>query len=442
MESAIIWIITGLVIVAIIFPYFIKFRKQQKLDLQRQKEAEGLGLNKPRGQYPLIDATLCIGCGSCVRACPEEDVLGVVFGKAMVINGVRCVGHGYCEEVCPVGAIKVGLGNIKTRPDIPQLDEFNQTSVTGIYIAGELGGLSLIRNAVEQGQKVIEKIAKDGARSSVDGIYDVIIVGAGPAGISAALSAIKNELSYLILDQQEPGGTILQYPRRKLIMSQPVQLPLYGWMKKEEFSKEDLLATWQKIITDYKININSGEKVETVGIENGSFHILTSKETYTSQQVVLAIGRRGTPRKLGVQGEDLPKVFYQLIDAQSYNGLNLLVVGGGDSAVEAAVGLARQGNNKVTISYRKSTFARVKKKNEERINELIAEKKVRPLFQSDVIEISDKSVRLKINDDTMEIPNDFVFIFIGGEPPFIMLKEIGIAMGGEEKLTSAELVSR
>jgi thioredoxin reductase (NADPH) len=441
MESAIIWIIMGLVIAAIIFPYFIKFRKQQKLDLERKREAESLGLNKPRGQYPLIDATFCIGCGSCVRACPEEDVLGVVFGKAMVINGVRCVGHGYCEVVCPVGAIKVGLGNIKTRPDIPQLDEFNQTSVPGIYIAGELGGLSLIRNAIEQGQKVIEKIAKDGVRSTGNGTYDVVIVGAGPAGISAALTAIKNRLSYLLIDQQNPGGTILQYPRRKLVMSQPVQIPLYGWMKKEEVSKEDLLAIWQKILIDYKINIKSGEKVEKIGKDNGCYKIITQNGTYTACQVVLSMGRRGTPRKLGVIGEDSPKVFYQLIDAQSFTSLNLLVVGGGDSAVEAAIGLARQGDNKVTISYRQGTFAKVKKKNEDRVNELIAQKKLRPLFKSELLEIQDKKVRLRVGDDIMETPNDYVFIFIGGEPPFNMLKEIGIAMGGEEKLTSAELVS-
>lgn len=440
MESVIIWIITGSVIAVIIFPYFIKFRKQQKLDLERKKEAESLGLNKPRGQYPLIDATFCIGCGSCVRACPEEDVLGVVFGKAMVINGVRCVGHGYCEQVCPVGAIKIGLGNIRTRPDIPQLDEFNQTSVTGIYIAGELGGLSLIRNAIEQGQTVVEKIAKDGVRSTGNGIYDVVIVGAGPAGISAALTAIKNKLSYLLIDQQNPGGTILQYPRRKLVMSQPVQIPLYGWMKKEEVSKEDLLAIWQKILIDFKINIKSGEKVEKIGKDNGCFNVITQNGTYAACQVVLSMGRRGTPRKLGVAGEDSPKVFFQLIDAQSYNGLNLLVIGGGDSAVEAAIGLARQGDNKVTISYRQGTFAKVKKKNEDRVNELIAQKKLRPLYKSEVLEIQEKKVRLKIGDDIMEIPNDYVFIFIGGEPPFKMLKEIGITMGGEEKLTSAELV--
>jgi ferredoxin len=186
MESLIIWGITALFILGILTPYFIKFRKRQKLDLERKKEAQSLGLDRPKGQYPLIEMSVCIGCGSCVEACPEGDVLGIVFGRATVINGQRCVGHGYCETACPVGAIKVGLGDIKTRPDIPVMNEFNETNVPGIYVAGELGGLSLIRNAIEQGQMVIERIARGLQAPSPASIYDVVIIGAGPAGISAS----------------------------------------------------------------------------------------------------------------------------------------------------------------------------------------------------------------------------------------------------------------
>jgi thioredoxin reductase (NADPH) len=438
MESFIIWFITIIIIIAIITPYFIRFRRRQKLDHERQQEARSLGLDRPKGQFPLIDMSLCIGCGSCVKACPEEDVLGVVFGRAIVINGQRCVGHGYCETACPVGAIRVGLGDIKTRPDIPITNENYETNIPGIYIAGELGGLSLIRNAIEQGQAVISRIDASLVQSQDKSMFDLIIIGAGPAGISASLAAIKSKLNYLTLDQQEPGGTILQYPRQKLVMTQPVELPLYGWLKQEEYSKEFLLETWQNAINKFNINIRGNEKADQVIKCDGFFEVATSNGKYRSQNIVLAMGRRGTPRKLGIPGEDLPKTMYQLVDAQSFQNQHLIVVGGGDSAVEAAVGLGRQNGNKVTISYRQSKFARVKKKNEERINELISSKKIRPIFNSNLLEIRGKSVFLQTNEETLEIPNDFVFIFAGGEPPFKMLRDIGITFGGEVKPITPE----
>jgi thioredoxin reductase len=271
------------------------------------------------------------------------------------------------------------------------------------------------------------------ARSTDPQAYDVIIVGAGPAGLCAALAAVEHNLRYIVFDRQEPGGTILQYPRQKLVMTQPVEIPLFGTLKKEEYSKEFLLETWLDVIVRFHLNISANEKVERV-VKNGDYlDVATIKGNYRARNVVLSMGRRGTPRKLGAIGEDLPKVFYQLVDAQSYQNKHLLVVGGGDSAVEAAIGLGRQQGNKVSISYRQSKFARVKLKNEQRINELIAEKKVRPIFNSNVLEIREKTALIKAGEDTMEIPNDYVFIFAGGEPPFKMLAEMGVAFGGEAK---------
>ncbi len=432
MESMLIWIITGIIAAIIFIPYLIKFRKEHYLNVKRKEEARRLGIDKPRAQFPFIDMASCIGCGSCVRACPEGDVLGVIFGKATVINGLRCVGHALCEEACPVGAIEVGLGDIKKRDDIPQMDDYNETNIPGLFIAGELSGLSLIRNAVEQGERTIRRIAERQLRAVNGKVKDVIIVGAGPAGLTSALAATKYKLSYLVLDQQEPGGTILQYPRRKLVMTQPVDVPLYGRLKKSEYAKESLLEIWQDAIAKFDIKIQTGTRVAQVLKKDDIFEVSTSGDTYYAHHVVLAMGRRGTPRKLGVPGEDLPKVTYQLVDAQSYEKKHILVVGGGDSAVEAAVGLARQHGNKVAISYRKEKFFRIKKKNEDHFHELYRKKKIRPFFNSQVLEIREDTVILTEGEDKLEIPNDFVFIFAGGIPPFKMLKESGILFGGEE----------
>ncbi len=430
MESQIIWVITLLVFLLIVVPYFIKFRRQQRQDTKQKEEAIRLGTDRPVAQYPQIDQLRCIGCGACVAACPEGGVLGVVNGKATIINGLRCVGHGLCAEACPVEGIHVGLGDLRLRDDIPLMNENNETNVPGIYIAGELGGLALIRNAISQGRQVIETIqAQKKIGSNGRSITDIIIVGAGPAGLSATLTAIKYNLSYLLIDQQNIGGTILQYPRKKLIMTRPVEIPLYGWLNRPEYSKEELLQVWQEVQDKFHILVRTGEKLEQIIKENGHFQIQTSKGAYPGRFVILALGRRGTPRKLNVAGEDQPKVMYKLLDAGTYQNEHLLVVGGGDSAIEAAVGLARQKGNTVTISYRKEKFFRIKRRNEDHLNEMLLSGKINVLLNSNVLAINTDSVRINVQGREQEISNDYVFIFAGGEPPFELLKKIGIQFG-------------
>ncbi|MBN2009693.1 NAD(P)-binding domain-containing protein [candidate division KSB1 bacterium] len=436
MESQIIWFSTIVLIALIFIPYVIKFRKRQKHDYERHQEAVALDADKPIAQYPQIDIMKCIGCGTCVMACPEGDVLGIVHGKSAVINGLKCVGHARCAEVCPVNAITVGLGDISARDDIPLMNDANETNLPGLYIAGELGGLALIKNAISRGKRVVDHIAAD-ILPGQNEMYDIIVIGAGPAGISAALTAKQHDLSCLILDQQGFGGTILQYPRKKVVMTHPVEIPLYGWLNKQEYTKEELLAIWNEIHRKFKLNIKIGEKLEHVRRKGNGFHVQTNKNSYSAQRVVLALGRRGTPRKLNVPGEESAKVMYKLIDAESYQNNHILIVGGGDSAVEAAIGLSMQPGNSITISYRKAKFFRLKKKNQQNISELIATGKVRVIYNSNVIKISHESVELSTHDGVQRLQNDYVLIFAGGEPPFKRLKDIGIEFGGEEKSVAA-----
>jgi thioredoxin reductase (NADPH) len=423
---------TLLLFLLLVIPYFLKYRRQQKQGAAQKAESVRLGADRPIAQYPQIDQLRCIGCGACVAACPEGGVLGVVNGKATIINGLKCVGHGLCAEACPVEGIHVGLGDIRQRDDIPAMNEYNETNIAGIYIAGELGGLALIRNAISQGRQVVETIQAQALRSNGSAgksISDIIIIGAGPAGLSAALTAIKYNLSYLLIDQQNIGGTILQYPRKKLIMTRPVEIPLYGWLNHPEYSKEELLNLWQEVQERFQIKVKAGEKLEQIVKENWHFQVQTTQGTYQGRYIVLALGRRGTPRKLNVPGENQAKVLYKLLDAGTYQNEHLLVVGGGDSAVEAAVGLVRQEGNTVTISYRKDKFFRIKRRNEEHLTEMIQNGKIHILLNSNVLAINKDSVRIEVKGKEQEIPNNYVFIFAGGEPPFELLKKIGIRFG-------------
>ena len=422
-------------VVVVFVPYLVLFLRRNRRDHARKTEAARLGTDRPAAQFPFIDPVGCIGCGACVDACPEGDVLGVVGGTAVVINGLKCVGHAACETACPVGAIQVGLGDLKQRVDIPVLDPWHETSIPGIFVVGELGGLALIKNAIGQGRRAVERIAQRKGRAAPAAApkdaVDVLIVGAGPAGLSAALAAVEKGLSCVILEQeQDLGGTVLHYPRRKLVLVQEVELPLGGRLKGAEYQKEDLLVLMQGFLHKARLQIRFGEKVEDLRREDGIFVAHSKNGIHRGRNLVLALGRRGSPRKLGVSGEELPKVMYKLLDAESYQKQRVLVVGGGDSAVEAAIGLARQQGSQVALSYRREKLVRIKKVNEDRLGPLAARNRLQLLLSSEVSEIRKESVLVRTSSSQLEIPNDYVFVLAGGEAPLGLLKKVGVRFGG------------
>ena len=436
MESLATYGVFVLLILIVAVPYWIRVHRAKGLTSTAFAKSKKAGLGLPVTLHPHINQLACIGCGSCVEICPEH-VLGLVNGRATIVSGMKCVGHGVCADVCPVGAIVMDFGIPKAGMEIPQYDSHFQTNVNGVYIVGELGGIGLIKNAVSQAMKSIDHVASQKHQRRPDG-YDVAIVGAGPAGIAAALAAQAKGLRYIVLEQEGIGGTILHYPRQKLVLTSPLDLPLYGRLKIREITKEELLSLWHMLATKYTLNVQLKRKVEQIDVVDQGVALRSGDLTVHASSVLLALGRRGSPRKLGVPGEETSKVMYRLIEAETYTQKQILVVGGGDSAIEAAVALSRQPGNKVTLSYRRTEFVRIKEKNEKNIQNSIASRKISAIMNSSVVEIKDGSVIIQENEKVFhDTPNDFVFVFAGGELPSGLLTRLGIRMRTTEKSAKA-----
>ncbi|MEO0652502.1 MAG: NAD(P)-binding domain-containing protein, partial [Planctomycetota bacterium] len=427
-------------------------RRRELSDLRRtiasKQRAADIGAAKAELQHPVVDLTLCVGCGTCVRACPEEGVLDLVHGQAAVVRGAHCVGTAACERECPTGAITVTLADAAEREDVPVLEEsLEAVGAPGLFLAGEVTAHALIKTAVDHGAAVAAEVAQRvEAGVEYESEYDLLIVGAGPAGLACALEAKTRGLRFVMIDQESaPGGTVAKYPRAKLVMSQPVTMPIYGRFKQTSYVKEELVELWARMVEEQQLPLHLGVVYEGLQRrEDGGFDVFAGGQVLRARHVCLAIGRRGSPNRLGIPGEDLPKVAFSLLDAASYQGRRVVVVGGGDSAVEAAVGLSEQAGNEVTLVYRREAIFRCKPKNERLLEAAVEAGRVRLCLNAQPVAIHPDRVELDVRepDGTKRyaLPNDQVFVMAGGTPPVAQLEASGVSFDPSLRPPPAALV--
>jgi thioredoxin reductase/formate hydrogenlyase subunit 6/NADH:ubiquinone oxidoreductase subunit I len=419
-DTAIIYVLPLIVVFAI----YVKRRKRRETqDLHRHIESVTAGLNEPTSLHPAFDPGRCIGSGACASACPEKAI-GMIDGSPQLVNGSACIGHGACLKACPTGAINLVFGTERRGVDIPQVDPFFETNVPGIFIAGELGGMGLIHKAVEQGKQAMNTISE---RKSGADMLDVVIIGAGPAGLAASLAAKEKRMRFVTLEQESSlGGTVYHFPRNKIAMTHPMQIPTVGKVKLGEVSKEALLQLWTRVTSQAGLKVSFRERVDSIQRTGNAFLVKTATQSYQTKSVLLAIGRRGTPRRLEVPGEEQAKVVYRLIDPMQYTGQHVLVVGGGDAAVEAAVSVSERSGTTVSLSYRGNAFNRIKPGNRDRVQAAQSNGRVRVLLESEVVEIKRDLVMLRHGKNSFSLRNEAVIVCAGGLMPTQFLRDIGV----------------
>ena len=407
---------------------------RQAYEVVSARAVEGEAVAPDGPLHAVVRGDMCVGCGTCVAACPVPGAIRLAH-KLAVVDLELCQGHAACVAACPMGAILVTAGEAVQRVEVPEVNAHFESNLAGLYVVGELGGRGLIKNAINEGKIAVEHVARvlqRGAPPADFLAYDVLIVGSGPAGLSAGLEALRAGLRYVVLEQGTLADSIRKYPRQKLLLAEPVRVPLYGDLWVADASKEALLQVWENVIAATGLEVRTGQRVDKVFQEGGVFRVATGDREYRARTVVLALGRRGTPRRLGVPGEEAEKVLYDIVEMEAFAGARVLVVGGGDSAIESALGLSNQAETAVTLSYRGTEFSRLKDRNRTKLEAAVAGGKVALLLESQVREIEREAVTIEQGGHQRVLPNDFVIVRIGGEPPYPFLQRIGVRIVQKE----------
>ena len=324
------------------------------------------------------------------------------------------------------------LGSGSGSNERPYLKNHNESNIPGFFIIGDLAGAVVIKHAMEQGFKVIEHISSLLKKSDKQDpkLLDVLVIGGGAAGLNAALQASESGMQYLLLEKEVIANTIENFPEGKWVYAEPDKQPPKGKLWLDGSTKEDLIKRWHQIITENELKLHTNEPVIGCKKINGIFHVSTPKSTYLAKYVVLASGQRGNPKKLEVSGEDQEHVYHRLYSPRKYHNENILVVGGGNSAVEAAIILSQ--SNNVTLSYRGTDFSRVFNDNKRKLQDSIQTNKLKTVLSSSITEFKKNQATLEIQKNNsiekQQLPFDHAFVLIGSDVPRDFLKSLGLKM--------------
>lgn len=389
-----------------------------------------------RKMLPVVDPSTCLGCYACVDACPF-DVLEIQKYVAVVARPEECCGVVLCEQVCPNGSLRIDEGDVVL--DRPDVDEnLESCDVPGLYVAGDLTGLPLIKNAINQGVRAVDRIAATLPRRRGKVDVDVIVIGAGPAGLSAGLRAKEKGLSCVVLEQATVAASVKGFPRDKIVHDPPLDLPVEGELWLREATKEELVAQWTRIVRARALDVREGHRVTTIAKDGDAFVVTAGDTTFRGERVVIAIGRRGTPRKLDLAVDDGAddRVLYALADARSFEAKRVIIAGLGDAAMEAAIAITRQPGTNVTVVYRGSDFRRGKSKNVAEVKKLAADGKITIVFGAVPTTLSKTHVGLS---NKARLRADALLVLIGGVPSWDLLTRSGIVRPQSKESASPAL---
>lgn len=318
----------------------------------------------------------------------------------------------------------------------PVVNRHNESNVRGLYVIGDLTGAPVIKEAMAQGYDVVEHIAEQpDARGEDPGVYDLLVVGSGAAGLNAALAGQDKGLRCLVLEKSKVANTVEDFPEGKWIYAEPEDRPPKGKLWLDGASKEDLLTRWHEIIQENRLDVRTGDGLQSID-RGGEGHFLVRTEQgreYKARRIILATGLRGNPRKLGVPGEGQERVYHRLYSPRQYRDEQILVVGGGNSAAEAAITLSE--HNQVVLSYRGEGFYRLFQDNQSRLQAAIEAGRIRSLLRSQVVALGDKEATLEFENsgekNKERVPFDHAFVLVGAEVPTDFLKSLGLKLENE-----------